>query len=279
MAVIDYDPSDADYLKVGFRCCQCGKETELVSSELPSVGKSYTAKVKANCGCTYETCYKDDVCCGTMEIVDLPTENVRFEFPIWWEHYEKCNTAYLDSMEEGTLLEKCIKDVSKLDEPCKTYLYGVLWCRVISLLDVYCHYTVARRVLCNEDTWGNFIDACGMHQEEKEWQKKDIENLLKRISFQSVDNLSKIFHSVFDLDLDAEEMAKLKTPVWLRNKLVHHQGRGPVGERIKVDKVQLMDLLDSVESLIDTIEKHMVCYDSQKAVRQAMNYKQNNQEL
>ncbi len=273
MAIIHYNPIDSDFLKIKFRCCKCGAaQTELVSPELPSAEESCFSKVQSQCGCMYDVYCKDKLIDAYIDIIDLPTENVLSKHSIWWEHYLNFDTEYLDVLEENHVLEESIEESSSLPEPCKTYVYGALWCRIISMLDVYCHYTIQRQILSDDGTWESFASAIGKHEEGKEWSRKDMKDLLKHTSFQSLDNLSSIFHHVFGFDIDTIEKEKLKEAVFVRNKLIHHQGRGADGERYVVTKEMLITLREIVCSFISNIEKIIKDYDINKKVQKAMDY-------
>ena len=220
----------------------------------------------------YEVYCKDKLIDAYIDIVDLPDENVLSKHSIWWEHYLKFDTCYLDALAESHVLEKSIEESSSLSEPCKTYMYGALWCRIISMLDVYCHYTIQRQILSDAETWESFACAIGKHEEGKEWSRKDMKNLLRHTSFQSMDNLSSICHHVFGFDIDTVEKERLEGAVFVRNKLVHYQGRGADGERYVVTKEMLITLREIVCSFINDIEKKIKDYDINKKVQKVMDY-------
>ncbi len=256
MAVFKYNYPDGDYIKVKFKCCKCGKQTVLKSSVLPTNDNSSYCKKTAECGCEYELKISDNYYETIMEIKELPKENIKSLHQIRWEDYMGYDSSFLDAIEECGVLEKCIEHASQLDNPCKDYLFGVLWCRIIGMLDFYCHYSIARQVLPDSQLRSKFAMATGHDKQSGEWSRKEIKNLIKKISFQNIDTLSNIFHHFFTFDFTDNEKEFLKEAVYRRNRWTHHQGRGSDGEFYNITKDNLTDLLEIVRSLIRKLEKY-----------------------
>lgn len=260
MAIIKYNYSDGEYLKVCFTCSICGKQTEFISPKLPMIDKPCCSEITAQCGCKFILDIMDRGYEATMEIIGLPNESIISSHPIRWEDYNGYDSTFIDSIEELYLIEKCIDTVSLMDKPCKEYLYGALWCRIISLFDFYCHYSIERRVLEDSNLWNRFAIALDKHSDNCTIDK--IKKWLRGCSFQSMKVLPKVFHQVFDYDIANDDVEKLKLYVIIRNNWTHHQGRGKNNERDVFAKDNLMALFAAVRTLIRDMQKMFSKYDA-----------------
>ncbi len=266
MAIIHYDSIDADFLKVKFRCCECGNEMNFRSEELSSVKEGFIDHVQDSCGHIYEIVYKD----SSMNIVGLPDKNILSTHPIEWEYDWRFDMSFVTALMDKTIIENSIEEVSKLDRRCMAYLYEAIWCKIISMLDIYCHYTIAKQVLSNDETWESFAKACGKHEEGMALSRDYIKGLFKKPCFRSMHNIPKMFKHGFGLDVNDLWNKDLKEAIEIRNWLTHNQGYSSDGEKQVVTKEKLLKLSKAVWTFISNTDKNIRNYEFNKQRPQMM---------
>ncbi len=239
---------------------------EFRSEELSSVKDGFISHVQDLCGHTYEIVYKD----SSMNIVGLPDKNILSSHQIPWEYDWRFDMSFVTALMDSSTIEKCIEEVSKLDRRCQTLLYEALWCKIISMLDVYCHYTIVKQIRSDNETWESFAKACGEHKDGMVWSKDDIEGLFKKSCFRSMHNLPRIFKQVFGLNVNSLWNEELKEAIEIRNGLTHNQGYSPDGDTPIITEQKLMKLCKAVWTFISNMEKSLGDYEFKKRLPQMM---------
>ena len=275
MAIINYDSSGSDLLKVRFKCCNHCRETALISPEILTGKHSYHGEVEAKCGCKYKVRVEVQTFTTAIEIIGLQQKDVISWHPIWWEYYTCHDTECVDWIVESGNIERCIEAIAQLDERNRSFIYKMLWCRIISMMDAYCHHAISRRVLSDTEKWSNFYITRNSRKAKKEWKKEEIDTILQQTNFQSVNFIVEVLDKVFGICVVPDE--KISHAVHIRNILVHTQGIGKDREMYEVSKNELQNLFTSVNTFISDINKHFMNYDIKQIARrgnnQQLNYK------
>ncbi len=261
MAIINYDLYCSDLLKVRFLCPKHNRETALISPGLLD-GQSFQGKVEAKCGCKYDINIVNHSWSTEMDIIGLPQENILSSHPIWWEYYTNISTESVDWITERGKIERCIKETCSLDTQCKSFIYEMLWCRIITMMDAYCHRAVTHRILSNKEKWDIFAKIKKEEKSKKEWTKEEIERMLQCSSFGSINFIVRVFKDVFGIRVVPNN--QISHAVHIRNLLIHHQGIGPDGEKYTIAKEDLHDLFKSVLLFISDINKKLMEYDAEQ---------------
>lgn len=264
MAIINYDSFDNDLLKVKFKCCNkhC-KETALICPEHLTSKNPYNAKVKAKCGCIYDVNVEPLTFTTKIEIVGLPQENVISWHPIWWEYYTY-NTERVDWIVESTNIKRCLETTEQLDKRERSFIYGMLWCKIISMLDAYCHHAVTHRLLSDKEKWGLFYEVRNRGKSKKEWKKEEFDTILQQTNFLSINFIVNVLDKVFGIRVVPDE--KIAHAVHVRNMLIHTQGIGWDREMYVIEKNELQDLFNSVNAFISDIDKRFLDYDIENSI-------------
>lgn len=277
MATIRYDSFGSDLLKVRFKCCKHCEETALVSPELPVGEQSYHGEVEAKCGCKYEVRIESQTYTTTMEISGLPQENVVSWHPIWWEYYICHDTECVDWIVESGNIERCIEATAQLDKRNSSFIYGMLWCKIISMMDAYCHHAVAHRVLSDREKWDIFYNIRNRRRAKEELSKEKIESILQQTTFLSINFLVEVLNKVFGIRVVPDE--RISHAVHIRNMLVHTQGIGKDREMYVVERDDLQDLFKSVNAFISDINKLFLDYDVEQIMQRMDNQQSNSQSI
>ncbi len=270
MATIHYDSFDSDLLKVRFKCEKHDKETALICPAPPVGEYSRHEEVEARCGCKYEVYVQLKTFATEAEIVGLPQENVMSWHPIWWEYYTSYNTEHVDWIVESENIKACMETVEQLDHKNRSFIYGMLWCKIISMMDAYCHHAIARRVLSDKEKWNIFYETRYKGRTKADWKKEEIETILQRTNFLSVSFIVEILDKVFAIKVVPGEM--ISHAVYIRNILVHTQGIGKDCEIYTIEKNKLQDLFNSVDTFISDINKCFLEYDGDKCIQRIKNH-------
>lgn len=266
MAVIHYESIDYDFLKVKFRCCECGNEMDFRSEELSSVKEGFINNVQDSCGHIYEIVYKD----SCINIVGLPDKNIISTHPIDWEYDWRFDASFAIALMDKTIIEKSIEEVSKLDRRCEAYLYEAIWCKIISMLDVYCHYTIVKQVRSDNEKQESFAKACGGYKEGMVLSRDYIEGLFEKPCFRSMYNIPKMFKHVCDHDVYDLWNKEIKEAIEIRNRLTHNQGYSSDGEKQVVTKEKLLKLSKAVWTFISNTDKYIHECEFNKQLPQMM---------
>lgn len=260
MAKIDYDIYCLDLLKVRFLCPKHNKETTLICPEL-STEHSFHGKVEAKCGCVFDIHVADHSWLTEMEIVGLPQENIFSSHPIWWEYSAGFNTEIVDWITEKGKIERCMEEVLPLDIKYKYLIYEMLWCRIITMMDAYCHRAITHRVLSNKEKWSIFAKI-RKGESKEDWTKNEIEKMLQQSSFLSTKFIINVLKKVFGIIVTPNK--KISHAVHIRHLIIHNQGIGIDGEQLTVSKEELEDLFKSVDTFISEINKKLMKYDAEQ---------------
>lgn len=273
MAIINYDSFGSDLLKVRFKCCKHCRETALICPDSSTGKHSYHDEVKAMCGCKYKVHVEAQTFTTTIEIVEIPQEDVISWHPIWWEYYTYCNTECVDWIVERINIERCMEATAQLDKRNSSFIYEMLWCKIISMMDAYCHHAVAHRVLSDKKKWNIFYEVRNRGKSKEKWKKEEMDTILQQTNFLSIHFIVEILDKVFGIRVVPDE--KLSHAVHIRNMLVHTQGIGRHREKYVIDKNGLHDLFKSVNKFISDINRGLLNYDVEQII-QGMDIKQSN---
>ena len=277
MAIINYDSFGYDLLKVRFKCCKHGKETALISPEIPIGKHSRHCEVKAMCGCKYGVHMEVRMLTTTMEIIGLPQENVISSHPIWWEYYIYHDTECVDWIVERGNIERCMEAIAQLDDRNRIFIYRMLWCKIISMMDAYCHHAISRRVLSDKEKWDIFYEVRNRGKPKKEWKKEEFDSILQQTNFLSINFIVNVLDKVFGIHVVPDE--KIAHAVHVRNMLIHTQGIGRNREMYVIGKNELEDLFKSVNAFISNIDKRFLDYDTEQIPHERIYQQSNNKDL
>lgn len=276
MAIIKYDSFGSDLLKVRFKCCKHRRESALICPEFSTGKHSCRDEVKAMCGCKYKVYVEVQTFTTTINILELPQEDIISWHPIWWEYYTVQNTECVDWIVESVNIERCMEATAQLDKRNSAFIYEMLWCRIISMMDAYCHHAVAHRVLSDREKWNSFYEVRNKGKSKEKWIKGEIDTILQQTTFLSIDFIVEVLDKVFGISVVPDE--NLSHAVHIRNVLVHTQGFGMHREKYMIEKNELHNLFKSVNTFISDINKCLLNYDAEQMMRRMDNRQSNSLE-
>jgi len=258
MARFTYDKI-SEYIKVAFECPHCHKIIEHifdVPKDEDCIHHSFKCR---ECTATFETETTIDV--YTIEIKGLNQTSIKGFWPINYENYLNEETELIDSAAEIRTIKEMVCKTNGLDKSIRNYLYSLLWCRVISILDNYAHKAIERRIFRYETYKERYILLYLTKKNVEDITDGDLEQSLKHQSFYQVDTTLKILHNIFMINIPTDTV--LRDAATLRNQLIHHLNRGKDGEDLSVSKDKLLDLMDRVMHFITIMQQKMWCLDAE----------------
>lgn len=105
----------------------------------------------------------------------------------------------------------------------------------------------------------------GKPETQNDWARADVKKSLEKYSFQSMENLVKILNEVFGFSMVHNII--IANAVFIRNKIIHHQGRGCDGETYTMPKAELLLLINEIWNLIKEVNMKFSLLDADMVVK------------
>lgn len=254
MARRSFDYSEADYIKVKFKC-GCG---EVITSDLLPVKGEFDSnkdfdhidyQIECKCGKNHCIEISDDLFSSVCEIPSIDDESFIYLHEIPYGYAKRFDNSF----EEYFFKFVEIKDLAnKIDEQeilNNQLLNEMALVQSISLLDAYAN----GRFVYLLSTYSEFFD--NFRRNSILYKKKSKEEVLEALRYRSFQDLKKtiipFFRDAFGIVLSENEV--LSNAVEIRNNIMHHNGRDSDGYKHVLEKELIINVIEQVKSLVKEI--------------------------
>ena len=113
-----------------------------------------------------------------------------------------------------------------------------------------------------------YISMLGKQETQDDWSRTDVKKSLKNYSFQSMENIVKIINEVFGFGIVHNKV--IANGVFIRNKIIHHQGRGCDNETYTMSKAELLLLINEIWNFIKDVNMKFTLLDASMIVKRQL---------
>ncbi|MBR5060651.1 MAG: hypothetical protein IKX24_00740 [Prevotella sp.] len=258
MAIFDYDNYVGNRLKIRFRCRRCGEINETENYEIPFMDeKASYEHTCGRCDMIHEIHLIDDGVNGHGEIIDLPNSKILNVITIPYEYYSNMDLSLIHRIIGTCKIETCLEEIEILSENTRSFIYQMLMVNVISLLETYLKESITRKIMECDEYKKNLIENHTSTNVDKKTMNKvndlDVQDVLRSISFQNMDNVKKILKKVFRIYINKCEF--IQNAINKRNIIVHRNGIDETGNDCLVEKSELLNLLGEIRCFTNDLNE------------------------
>lgn len=151
--------------------------------------------------------------------------------------------------------------------PNNPTLARLLYANAITAMETYLSDTLKKQVLTREPIRRRFVQSNDAFKDKKftiqeifsklDSLNDEVVNAIDKMSFHNLDKTPALFTSVLDTKFPHERMSDLKMAVENRHDIVHRNGKTTQGKSIEVSMVDVMEVIELVESTVMHIDKQI----------------------
>ena len=252
MARFEYDGVNADYLRIKFQCT-CGETniTDFIAAKESCKNNEVSYKTEhafrcPHCKKLYNILLIDNLFEAVGEIFPLCDEDLIEvnEVPFEYANQNKFmfhSIAWIEGSESYYKLKNCLTAIHSMDSTVKAYLYEILYCNAITIMDSCCEKIVKYLThYVPEDN--SFI---------KDLPKNKIIKA-KDVSYQNILSINSFFKNNYNQELP-HDMVLIQAN-HIRNSIIHRLGRDKDGYRFVIDRSDVEEVAKHVGQYINSVE-------------------------
>lgn len=254
MARRSFDYSEADYIKVKFKC-GCG---ELITSDLlPVKGKFDSNKdfdhidyqIECKCGKNHRIEISDNLYSSVCEITSIDDESFMYLHEIPYEYAKRFDNSFEEYFFKFVEIKKLVNKIDEQKILDNQLLYEMAFVQSISLLDAYANGRFVYLLSAYSEFYDNF------RRHSTLYKKKSKEEVIEALRYRSFQDLKKtiipLFRDAFGIIISENE--ELSNAVEVRNYIMHHNGRDSDGYKYIIEKERIINVIEQVKSLVKEI--------------------------
>ncbi len=258
----------SEYITIRFTCPKCGSKVESDVLEVPS--PNFTAEkdsesvnyegyevVCGKCGHRFDVAIYNAMYGGEVKVDGVEVFDVEEEYAIEEEDYDD---YVFDVTPEN--LSVVLNEVETLSAPTREYLYRQLYAGAITSMEAFLSATLIKEVLSSNENKRKFVETYSPYRKElisfsnvyEQMDKIDstIQNSLRSLMYHNLSMIKPIYKEVLDIDLG--DIGDLIESVQIRHDIIHRSGRDKEGILHKINKEDVIELVQNVSYLMSTVK-------------------------
>lgn len=260
MAKKDYISSNADYIKLKFKCsCGCTICTGLIPvRSLYDIDKDVNILeydkpvICSDCKKHHIITFYDDIYSSYCEIPTIhDNESIIYLHEIPYEYANGYDNSLSSYINEVVQLKSFMEESKKFDLYDKSTLYKMSLVYTISIMDAYLGNTF-RYYITNYELYMNRYVNYIYHK-----SKVSKDKVLKRLRNQSFQNpeliVTPFYKETFGIDIPSNKT--IQEALEIRNGIIHNSGRCHDGYEYSVTESDVIKLINEVEQLVKYVKQ------------------------
>lgn len=251
MARFEYDEVNADYLRIKFKCT-CGEinTTDYIAAKESCKKNEVTYRTEhayrcPHCKKLYNILLIDNMFEAVGEIFPLSDEELKEVHEVPFEYASKNQTlfnsiSWIDAHDGFNKVKDCLNVIDALDETTRTFLYEMIYCNIISIMDSCCQKII---------TYLSSIVPPQVTTDETDQMKKQKKQ--RNVSCQNVLSINAFFKENYNQELPNDEV--LVRANYIRNSIIHRLGRDNDGYQYSINKSDVEEVTTYVRQYLNRV--------------------------